>query len=314
MGSKPYRNKLFPPVEELVSYTASSFPKRLVKPFFFTVGFTGCAFGSAAIWQYESLKSKVQSYFGDVHADWMDKFRPQKQGNLRKQVNKWWNSLSEGQRTVTGIIAANIFVFCLWKIPAMQRIMSTYFTSTPACRIICAPLLLSSFSHFSAWHLALNMYVLWTFSSSSVSFWGQEQFMAVYLSAGVFSSFVSYVSKMVTGRFDPSLGASGAIMTVLAAVCTKMPEVQLAIVFLPMFTFTAGNALKAVIAMDTAGLVLGWRLFDHAAHLGGALFGVQEYRPWTGAKPSKPIKTKQGFIIPEDHFVQETSYRADFKI
>ncbi|XP_071422358.1 MAP6 domain-containing protein 1 isoform X1 [Pithys albifrons albifrons] len=40
----------------------------------------------------------------------------------------------------------------------------------------------------------------------------------------------------------------------------------------------------------------------------------QEYRPWTGAKPSKPIKTKQGFIIPEDHFVQETSYKADFKI
>ncbi|XP_071607789.1 MAP6 domain-containing protein 1 isoform X1 [Heliangelus exortis] len=40
----------------------------------------------------------------------------------------------------------------------------------------------------------------------------------------------------------------------------------------------------------------------------------QEYRPWTGAKPSKPIKIKQGFIIPEDHFVQETSYKADFKI
>ncbi|XP_061861948.1 MAP6 domain-containing protein 1 [Colius striatus] len=39
----------------------------------------------------------------------------------------------------------------------------------------------------------------------------------------------------------------------------------------------------------------------------------QEYRPWTGAKPSKPIKSKQGFIIPEDHFVQETSYKADFK-
>ncbi|XP_042741222.1 MAP6 domain-containing protein 1 [Lagopus leucura] len=39
----------------------------------------------------------------------------------------------------------------------------------------------------------------------------------------------------------------------------------------------------------------------------------QEYRPWTGAKPSKPIKTKQGFIIPDDHFVQETSYKADYK-
>lgn len=30
-------------------------------------------------------------------------------------------------------------------------------------------------------------------------------------------------------------------MTVLAAVCTKVPEGRLAIIFLPMFTFTAGN-------------------------------------------------------------------------
>nr|XP_056705580.1 MAP6 domain-containing protein 1 [Euleptes europaea] len=40
----------------------------------------------------------------------------------------------------------------------------------------------------------------------------------------------------------------------------------------------------------------------------------QEYRPWTGAKRSRASKTKQGFIIPEDHFVRETSYKADFKI
>lgn len=99
-------------------------------------------------------------------------------------------------------------------------------------------------------------------SSSNVSF------------SGVISTFVSYVAKMATGRFEPSLGASGAIMTVLAAVCTKMPEAKLAIILLPMFTFTAGSALKAIIAFDTAGLALGWRLFDHAAHLGGALFGM----------------------------------------
>uniref|UniRef100_A0ABM5G2G6 MAP6 domain-containing protein 1 n=1 Tax=Pogona vitticeps TaxID=103695 RepID=A0ABM5G2G6_9SAUR len=39
-----------------------------------------------------------------------------------------------------------------------------------------------------------------------------------------------------------------------------------------------------------------------------------EYRPWTGAKRSRPTKTTQGFIIPEDHFAQESSYKADFKI
>jgi len=35
-------------------------------------------------------------------------------------------------------------------------------------------------------------------------------------------------------------------MTVLAAVCTKMPEAKLAIIFLPMFTFTAGNVSVCV--------------------------------------------------------------------
>ncbi|XP_061492352.1 MAP6 domain-containing protein 1 isoform X2 [Rhineura floridana] len=40
----------------------------------------------------------------------------------------------------------------------------------------------------------------------------------------------------------------------------------------------------------------------------------REYRPWTGAKRSRPTKTTQGFSIPEDHFVQESSYKADFKV
>lgn len=34
------------------------------------------------------------------------------------------------------------------------------------------------------------------------------------------------------------------------------------------------QAIKAILAFDMAGVVLGWKLFDHAAHLGGALFGM----------------------------------------
>ncbi|KAL7401417.1 hypothetical protein ABVT39_027856 [Epinephelus coioides] len=247
---------------------------RLIRPFIFTVGFTGCSFGSAAIWQYESLKSRVQSYFDEIRADWLEKLRPQKRGDVRKEINIWWNSLSEGQKTVTGIIAANAIVFCCWRVPSLQRSMIKYFTANPASKTLCSPMLLSTFSHFSFFHMAANMYVLWSFSTSAVSMLGREQFMAVYLSAGVISTFASYVCKTATGRFGPSLGASGAIMAVLAAVCTKMPEAKLSIIFLPMFTFTAGNALKAIIAMDTTGVVLGWKFFDHAAHLGGALFGI----------------------------------------
>ncbi|XP_058489833.1 presenilin-associated rhomboid-like protein, mitochondrial [Solea solea] len=247
---------------------------RLIKPLVFTVGFTGCSFGSAAIWQYESVKFRVQSFFDQIQADWLEKLHPQKRGDIRKEINQWWNSLSEGKRTVTGIIAANVIVFCCWRVPSLQRTMIKYFAANPASKTLCSPMLLSTFSHFSFFHMAANMYVLWSLSTSAVSMLGQEQFMAVYLSAGVISAFASYVAKMATGRFGPSIGASGAIMTVLAAICIKMPEAKLGIIFLPMFTFSAANAIKAIIAMDTAGLVLGWRFFDHAAHLGGAIFGI----------------------------------------
>ncbi|KAG9338504.1 hypothetical protein JZ751_025739 [Albula glossodonta] len=228
--------------------------------------FKCCSFGTAAIWQYEALKFRVQSYMEEARVEWLEKIRP-KQGDINKQtddmaywhhwwnqlsdfqkqaivvlfqVNQWWDNLTQGQRTVSGIIAANALVFCCWRVPSLQRTMVKYFISNPASKTLCFPMILSTFSHHSLFHMAANMYVLWSLSSSIVSMLGPEQFMAVYMSA----------------------------------VCTKIPEAKLGIIFLPMLTFSAGHALKAIVALDTAGLFLGWRLFDHAAHLGGAIFGV----------------------------------------
>ncbi|XP_034082044.1 presenilins-associated rhomboid-like protein, mitochondrial [Gymnodraco acuticeps] len=259
----------------------------LFKPLMFTVGFTGCSFGAAAILQYETLKSRVRTAQDEEKSekfsqdmtywhDWWNKLSGfQRQLILLvSTVDDFWSSLSEGQKTVTGIIALNAVVLCCWRIPVMQRSMVKYFTSTPAAKTRCLPMVLSTFSHYSIFHMAANMYVLWTFSSEIVSILGREQFLAFYLSAGVISNMVSYTCKTATRSLHPSLGASGAVMAVLAAVCANVPEAKLGIILLPMLTFTAGNALKALIAMDTAGLVLGWRMFDHAAHLGGALFGV----------------------------------------
>jgi rhomboid-like protein len=54
----------------------------------------------------------------------------------------------------------------------------------------------------------------------------------------------------------------------------KVPDAKLQIIFLPFFTFSAENAVYGLLAFDALGLVLGWKMFDHAAHLGGALFGM----------------------------------------
>lgn len=68
-------------------------------------------------------------------------------------------------------------------------------------------MLLSTFSHSSFLHLAVNMYVLHSFSSMAVAALGKEQFMALYLTSGVVSSFASNLFKTVFGIQKPSLGA-----------------------------------------------------------------------------------------------------------
>ncbi|CAI5641288.1 unnamed protein product [Oreochromis niloticus] len=293
----------------------------LFTPLMFTVGFTGCSFGAAAILQYESLKSRLQTAKDEEKSekgmqgtqdmaywhDWWNQLSSfQRQLILLvSMVDDFWNSLTEGQKTVTGIIALNAAVLCCWRIPSMQRSMLKYFTSNPASKTRCLPMALSSFSHYSIIHMVANMYVLWIFSSGIVSLLGKEQFLAVYLSAGVVSTMVSYTCKAATGRLYPSLGASGAVMAVLAAICSKMPEAKLGIIFLPMVTFTAGTALKALVAVDTAGLLLGWRLFDHAAHLGGALFGV-----WYVAYGHKLIWRKREPLVKLWHDIRSPGSRG----
>lgn len=57
-------------------------------------------------------------------------------------------------------------------------------------------------------------------------------------------------------------------MTIHAAICTKIPGGRLAIIFLPVLPFMVGNALKAIIAMDTSGVILGWKLLTLELHHG----------------------------------------------
>lgn len=71
-----------------------------------------------------------------------------------------------------------------------------------------------------------------------------------------------------------SIPKSGAIMAILAYTCAQFPEIKLSIMFLPQLQFSAETALQAILALDIAGIIFRWRLFDHAAHIGGALCGI----------------------------------------
>ncbi|XP_003397674.1 presenilins-associated rhomboid-like protein, mitochondrial isoform X1 [Bombus terrestris] len=252
--------------EELLKKQSEYFP-NLWKPFTFTIIFSATTFIATAIWEYERVRDKtyriIRSYkqWGIHRTGW------------RHTMENWWKNLSEGERIFIPICFLNVLVFLSWHIPAFRLTMYRYFSCTPTTSR-CWPMLFVTFSHCSLLHLIVNMYVLYGFSKIAVAQLGREQFLALYLISGVVSSFSSYLYKAVVGIRDPSLGASGAIMGVFGFVCTQFPNAYLSIIFLPMFKFTANTVMKAVMGLDTLGCLMRWQRFDHAAHLGGALFGI----------------------------------------
>ncbi|CAH4015167.1 unnamed protein product [Pieris brassicae] len=246
----------------------------LVKPLLFTVGVTGVSLAGCVIWEYENVRSHAKAFLKRPNS-WLNSHqRRNPQKSEPGPIRQWWDSLRTNEKVFYPILAANLLVFGAWRVRALQTFMIRYFCSNPSGSAVCLPMVLSTFSHYSGFHLAANMYVLYSFMPAGIAALGKEQFVAMYMSAGVISSFASVLYKVMVNQPGLSLGASGAIMAVLSYVCVQYPDTKLSIIFLPMYTFAAGTAIKVIMSVDLAGVVLGWKFFDHAAHLGGAFFGM----------------------------------------
>ena len=282
------RRPVSPVVQPDVSPPPASW-SDLLRPGLFTVLFTGGSVAGCAVWQYENMRRRAREarrwVFGQLGGQ-------RKAGAWRENLRQWWAGLSDGERLFWPICGANILVFTGWRIPALQPFMTKWFLCGPAGPARCLPMLLSAFSHYAPLHLACNMYVLHSFISPSVKLLGPEQFLAVYLSSAVVSSYCSMVYKVVTRSSGLSLGASGAIFCVLGMFGSFMPDVQLSILFLPMFTFSAAVGIKGMMVVDTVGLVLRWRFLDHAAHLGGMVSGVA----WAYGGTSEVWGRREGLV------------------
>lgn len=258
--------------ERLPPSTQPSIWYNVAKACIFTSVGSATCFAGAVVWEYENVRQLMTKNF---NFNWRSVFTPdQKQGEWRQMLHDWWIGLSEGQRVFWPICFVNVLVFLAWRSPVLESTLLKYFASSPASSHVLSPMIFSAFSHASPLHLACNMYVLHSFSTGAVDMLGKEQFLALYLSGALFSSLFSYLVKSVSSSTAVSIGASGAIMTILAFVCVTAPDTRLAIIFLPGFTFTAGTAIRAMIMFDALGVLFRWSIFDHAAHLGGSLLGM----------------------------------------
>eukprot|EP00474_Spongospora_subterranea_P002489 CRZ02947.1 hypothetical protein [Spongospora subterranea] len=184
------------------------------------------------------------------------------------------SNISESSKTIGAISALNFAVFLLWKskAPSIQRLLENLFVSRPKSRLFL-PHLLSGFSHNSASHLAFNMMALWSFGTVVCDAYGSEQFCFVYTSSLIMSSLFSHAFSNKIGRIKPSLGASGGILALVSMFTFMHPNHEIMLIFLPFFSFPAWAGVAGLAAFDSLGVILGWRVFDHAAHLGGLAFG-----------------------------------------
>ncbi|KAN0088917.1 hypothetical protein V8E55_005974 [Tylopilus felleus] len=137
----------------------------------------------------------------------------------------------------------------------------------------------------------------------------QWHFLAFFISAGLFSGLVSHgvsakllyprylahlfkqatvrsspaasalvgdAAQHAPSRILPSLGASGAIYAAVTLTALAFPDAQVQPIFVPI-SVSITTGVGALVLADIVGVLRGWKLFDHYAHLGGAAFGALYY-------------------------------------
>ncbi|OUC45392.1 hypothetical protein D917_08477, partial [Trichinella nativa] len=125
----------------------------------------GCScFLAATVAEYERYQSEKE-YLLD-RRNWRYEYG-RKVGTLRQQ------------KAIGGIIALNVAVYLAWKVPKLHPLLKRYFM----CASLCTPMIYSVFSHINFLHMAVNMYVLWSFGPTLVRLTGLEQFVALYLTS-----------------------------------------------------------------------------------------------------------------------------------
>ena len=182
-----------------------------------------------------------------------------------------------GRSVVYGIIGLNVGVFLLWQrrlaTGSMSGLLDRFFMSSPLSGR-GLPLLLNTFSHQSLVHLGFNMFALHSFGTVLVSYLGPAHFLALYLSGGVLSSLGSTLLSIARRSAVPSLGASGAILTLASTFACINPDASFSLIFLPAVVIPAQAAIAGIATLDLVGLLAGWRFFDHGAHLAGVAVGA----------------------------------------
>ncbi|MCB9680421.1 MAG: rhomboid family intramembrane serine protease [Alphaproteobacteria bacterium] len=191
-------------------------------------------------------------------------------------------------RALPMLMVINIAVFAVWQffggaaslgLDRGLNLMTDHFLVSPASWADGRywTLLTSAFSHASIAHLAFNLLALWVFGSEVERVVGARAFVHLYVAGGIVASLGHLLYCHVTGLTAPALGASGAVMAIAVVAALCFPRVILLLFFvLPVPQIIA---VGLFVLLDIIGLFSPLdATIAHAAHLGGALYGLVWFR------------------------------------
>ena len=113
------------------------------------------------------------------------------------------------------------------------------------------------------------MYALWIFGSVLERMWGPKKFLIFYLICGLAAG----LTQMFFVTTGAAIGASGAIMGLLAAFAYTFPNTEFFILPFP-FPIKAKYMAAIFAAFDIFGGFAGGDNVAHFAHLGGLVMGL----------------------------------------
>ena len=165
-------------------------------------------------------------------------------------------------------------------------------------------LLTYAFCHSTGqfFHIVFNMFLLVLFGRELERVYGSAEFLAFYLIAAVASGLAFLALNQVTGRLNPTIGASGAVMGVVVLFACLYPRKEILLWFVLPIQIRWLVAILVVSDLLPALAALGGRDFQtgiaHAAHLGGVAFAFLYWKTGMRLAPFfhkvSPVRPKTG--------------------
>jgi len=158
------------------------------------------------------------------------------------------------------------------QIPPVENLLSVFpisiFHSLQFWRLITY-----QFLHWNGWHIFVNMLGLFFLGPTLERHWGSKKFLIFYLgcgtAGGVFYTLLVVLGVLVAG---PMVGASGAILGMLAACAILFPQFIVFIVVFPVPIRVAAIGFAGLYVINL--LAKGANAGGDAAHLAGMAVGA----------------------------------------